>query len=180
MRVLSLTAKGVLVLLVLLAVLITVRGLMDARIPYDVSTDGVNIPQFTVVEIPFDQNNDFSVAHPFAAGAIIDIDNDGTEELFLGGGPGQSDALLRYVDGAFELIPDAAGIRKPDETASFGASVIDTDGDGHDPPGGRTRRRRYHLHRPDCDRHAVRQLSMRRGCRGPPDGRVHNGTGWLH
>ena len=132
MRVLSLTAKGVLVLLALLAVLITVQGLMDARIPYDVSTDGVNIPQFTVVEIPFDQNNDFSVAHPFAAGAIIDIDNDGTEELFLGGGPGQSDALLRYVDGAFELIPDAAGIRKPDETASFGASVIDTDGDGLD------------------------------------------------
>ena len=61
MRVLSLTVKGVLVLLVLLAVLITVRGLMDARIPYDVSTDGVNIPQFTVVEIPFDQTNDFSV-----------------------------------------------------------------------------------------------------------------------
>ena len=55
-----------------------------------------------------------------------------TEELFLGGAPGQSDALLRYADGKFEMIKDAAGIEKAAESASFGASVIDTDGDGFD------------------------------------------------
>lgn len=107
-------------------------GLMDSRIDYDVSTEGVTIPQFTTVEVPFDQSNDFTSAHPFAAGAIIDVDNDGVEELFLGGGPGQSDALLRFVDGSFEMIDSVAGISKTTDSASFGGSVIDTDGDGRD------------------------------------------------
>jgi len=132
MKILGLVAKVALALVVLIGLLVTVRSIMDARIDYDVSTAGVSIPQYTAIDIPFDQMNFFTTAHPFAAGAIIDVDNDGVEELFLGGGPGQSDALLRYVDGAFEMIADAAGIEKPAETASFGASVIDTNGDGFD------------------------------------------------
>ena len=132
MKLVKKIAKILLALVLAIMIAVTVRGIMDARIDYDVSTAGVSIPQYTAIDIPFDQGNDFTSAHPFAAGAIIDIDNDGTEELFLGGGPGQSDALLRYVDGEFELIADAAGIVKPIDTASFGASVIDTDGDGFD------------------------------------------------
>ena len=132
MKLLRLVAKVAAALVVVIMLGVTVRSIMDARIDYDVSTAGVSIPQYTAVDIPFDQMNFFTTAHPFAAGAIIDIDNDGVEELFLGGGPGQSDALLRYVDGAFELIANAAGIEKLPETASFGASVIDTDGDGFD------------------------------------------------
>ncbi len=120
---------GALILLVVVAVI--GMALADSRIDYDVSTDGVDIPTYATVEIPFDQSNDFSTAHPFAAGAIIDIDNDGTEELFLGGGPGQSDGLFRFTDASFERI-DVTGIDKATEVASFGASVIDTDGDGRD------------------------------------------------
>ncbi len=121
---------GALVLLVFIAVIS--MGLADSRIDYEVSTDGIDIPTYTTVEIPFDQSNDFTSAHPFAAGAIIDVDNDGTEELFLGGGPGQLDALLKFADGSFEAMASAAGIEKTLESASFGASVIDTDGDGRD------------------------------------------------
>ncbi|MGI9295785.1 MAG: FG-GAP repeat domain-containing protein, partial [Pseudomonadales bacterium] len=90
------------------------------------------IPKYTAIDIPFQQSNDFSAAHPFAASAIIDIDNDGIEELFLGGGPGQSDALLRYRDAAFDVIADTGGIKKSSASASFGATVIDCDGDGRD------------------------------------------------
>ena len=123
---------GGLVVLVLLVMLIVIGGsLNDARIDYDVALDGVNIPHFAAIDVPYDQSNDFTSAHPFAAGAVIDIDNDGTEELFLGGGPGQSDALLRFRNGSFEMIEDH-GIEKASDTASFGASVIDTDGDGLD------------------------------------------------
>ena len=132
MKLVILILKIALALVAIVVLVVTGRGIMDARVDYDVSMDGVSIPQYTAIDIPFDQNNDFTTAHPFAAGAIIDIDNDGTEELFLGGGPGQSDALLRYVDGEFEMIPHAAGISKGDDVASFGASVIDTDGDGRD------------------------------------------------
>ena len=131
MKQLGLVAKIALGFVVVLMLAVTGRNIIDAKIDYDVSTAGVSIPQYTAVEIPFVQGNDFTKAHPFAASAIIDIDNDGTEELFLGGGPGQSDALLRYTDGAFEMIENVAGIEKAAESASFGATVIDTDGDGY-------------------------------------------------
>lgn len=132
MKILRPVSGGLASFIGLMIMMLIGMGLTDARIDYEVSTDGVTIPTFTTVEIPFDQGNDFSTAHPFAAGAIIDMDGDGTEELFLGGGPGQSDALLRYADGAFQMIDDTAGISKADTAASFGASVIDTDGDGRD------------------------------------------------
>ena len=119
------------VLVMLVAAMLVGMGLNDARIDYDVATDGVEIPRFTAVDVPFDQNNDFSTAHPFAAGAVIDYDGDGIEELFLGGGPGQSDALLRFVGGTFEILDDV-GIEKTNESASYGATVIDTDRDGRD------------------------------------------------
>ena len=119
-------------LVVLVIVMIVGRGLMDSRVDYEVSTDGVIIPEYSAFDIPFEQNNNFSSAHPFAAGAVIDIDNDGTEELFLGGGPGQSDGLFRFRDSRFVAINEAAGIAKATDSASFGASVIDTDGDGRD------------------------------------------------
>ncbi len=132
MKILKRVFGGLGILLVVVVVLLVGMGLSDSRIDYDVSKEGVVIPTFTTVEIPFDQSNDFSSAHPFAAGAIIDIDGDGTEELFLGGGPGQLDALLKYSDGDFHTIKDSAGIAKANAVASFGASVIDTDGDGRD------------------------------------------------
>ena len=74
MKAVSRIIKSVLTLLMLVVVMVVIHGIMDARVDYDVSTDGVNIPRYTAVDIPFDQNNDFSNAHPFAAGAIIDID----------------------------------------------------------------------------------------------------------
>lgn len=132
MKVFTLLLKGVLIVLVAMVLMLVTRGLLDARVDYDVSTAGVVIPTFTAVDIPFDQSNDFSTAHPFAAGAIIDVDGDGTEEVFLGGGPGQPDAIARFVAGQFQLVADAAGVTKTDVAASFGASVIDVDTDGRD------------------------------------------------
>ncbi len=131
MKVIKWFLGGLVLLVGLMMVMLVGMGLSDARIDYDVSLAGVDIPRYTAIDVPFDQSNDFSSAHPFAAGAVIDIDNDGIEELFLGGGPGQSDALLRFENGSFVMIENH-GIEKADEAASFGASVIDTDGDGLD------------------------------------------------
>ncbi|MFT7287845.1 MAG: hypothetical protein ACI87W_001960 [Halieaceae bacterium] len=124
--------KAVPILIVAMFMLVISMVVLDGRVDYEVSTAGIDIPQYQAVDIPFDQSNDFSSAHPFAAGAIIDIDGDGIEELFLGGGPGQQDAVFRYVDGAFEPVANAAGIKKANAAASLGASVIDTNGDGRD------------------------------------------------
>lgn len=132
MKILKRTIGTLIALVAMMFVALTVMSTKDRAIDYDVSTDGVEIPKFTAMDIPFDQNNFFETAHPFAAGAIIDIDNDGVEEVFLGGGPGQQDGLVRYADGAFTQITDVAGIKKSMDAASFGASVIDTNADGND------------------------------------------------
>jgi hypothetical protein len=115
----------------MMIVMVVAMFSMDARIDYDVSLGDVDLPTYMTVEVPYDQSNDFTSAHPFAAGAIIDIDNDGTEELFIGGGPGQQDGLLSFSGGSFDLL-ESTGIDKSSEAASFGASVIDTDGNGFD------------------------------------------------
>ncbi len=132
MKITKILITTILALVLILMLLITVRGLKDARVKYDVSTEGVTIPTFSAMDIPFDQSNDFSTAHPFVGSAIIDIDNDGTEEIFIGGGPGQSDALIRYSQNAFQVISDVDGITKAEDSATFGASVIDTNNDGRD------------------------------------------------
>ena len=132
MKIIKTLAKGMLGLVVALMLLIIVRSFMDARPDYKVSLEGVEIPRYTTVEIPYEQTNDFSEAHPFAASAIIDIDGDGVEELFLGGGPSQADSLLRFGEGQFTEIAGVAGIDKPEKMASFGASVMDVDNDGKD------------------------------------------------
>lgn len=116
------------VVLGLIAVVITMQK-MDSNIDYDVSTENVDIPTFTASDIPYDQSHDNITTLPFAASAVIDVDGDGIEELFLGGSRAQQDGLFRYVDGGFVKIPDT-GITKKTGEASHGSTVLDVDKDG--------------------------------------------------
>ncbi|MBW1907729.1 MAG: hypothetical protein JRJ24_21075 [Deltaproteobacteria bacterium] len=92
------------VVIVLLAIpvaavlLIVVRSKLDARIDYDVSTDGITIPRFDTVGIEFEHHYAAATSIETTAGAVLNLDNDGAEELFLGGGEGQQDALFRFVE----------------------------------------------------------------------------------
>ncbi|MCK5188981.1 MAG: VCBS repeat-containing protein, partial [Methylococcales bacterium] len=63
--------------------------------------------------------------------AIIDIDNDGTEELFIGGGPNQQDAFFKFADGDFIRLDDKVFAKTDLQDATFGASVIDVDRNGY-------------------------------------------------
>jgi len=115
----------------IVALMLTIVGwfLLDQRDDYEVDMSGVEVPLYTASEIAFDQGNDFSKSLPFMASAIIDIDGDGVEELFLGGGQDTPDGLFRYADGRMTAIPGAAGITKG-KVASYGALVLDADRDG--------------------------------------------------
>ncbi len=132
MRFVKKLVQGLLILIVVIMAMVSVMMLRDARIDYDVSTEGVSIPTYTAMDINYDQSNHFTESLPFAGSAIIDIDNDGTEELFLGGGPGQNDGLFRFDGDGFVAIADADGISKDARSVTYGASVIDVDGDGRD------------------------------------------------
>jgi len=52
-----------------------------------------SVPTFEEIVLPFEQKYTIEKSLPFFASAIIDVDNDGTEEVFLGGGLNQADVL---------------------------------------------------------------------------------------
>ena len=66
--------------------------------------------------------------HPFTGASVIDIDGDGTFEIFIGGGEGQRDALLSYRDGRLVNIEHGTGLSKL--SATYGSTAIDMDADG--------------------------------------------------
>ena len=59
-------------------------------------------------------------SHPFTGAAVIDIDNDGLMEVFVGGGKDQPDALLSYQNNTLiDRIEDTA---LSDMQATYGAT----------------------------------------------------------
>ncbi|MBW2573005.1 MAG: CRTAC1 family protein [Deltaproteobacteria bacterium] len=103
--------------------------ILDRQDDYNVDLTGVEVPAYQESTITFNQGNDFSISLPFLASAIIDIDGDGTEELFLGGSKNTPDGLFRFQDNKLTAIDGAGGITK-DNSASLGSIVLDVDKDG--------------------------------------------------
>ena len=66
--------------------------------------------------------------HPFTGAAVIDIDGDGTFEIFVGGGAGQRDALLSYRGGRLVNIEPGTGLSN--DSTTYGSTAIDLDADG--------------------------------------------------
>jgi len=66
--------------------------------------------------------------HPFVGATPIDVDGDGTMEIFVGGGEGYDDRLYTYRSGM--LIDVVAGTGLSDRKATHGATSIDMDDDG--------------------------------------------------
>ena len=83
--------------------------------------------QFQPIPLDFEVVWDQSV-HPFTGAAAIDIDGDGRDEVFIGGGLNQPDRLYRYAGGELLEVPDCGGLSADD--AAHGALSIDIDGDG--------------------------------------------------
>ena len=124
-----------LVLLAVIAVIVLMK--MDGNIDYDVALEDSTIPTFTEMDIPFKHALNADLSLPFVASAVIDIDNDGNEELFIGGGPNQNDHFFSYKnssakEGVFVDISDKVSFKKSAiGDATFGASVVDYDRNGY-------------------------------------------------
>ncbi|MEE4243319.1 MAG: CRTAC1 family protein [Desulfopila sp.] len=96
----------------------------------DVAGD-MEIPVFSVTEVDFLHNYESSRGLPFAAGAIIDVDNDGRDELFLGGGLRQADGLFVLTEDGFIDVADQAGLVKQGDGFTLGSAVLDVDANGY-------------------------------------------------
>ncbi len=83
------------------------------------------------IEVPtgFTHRIDLDRQLPFMGAAAVDVDGDGRDELILGGGGEQDDAILRFASGAFVPL-EHGGLDKPSGVASFGMAAIDATGDG--------------------------------------------------
>ena len=115
---------------VLLMVFVIMRFRNDAGVPYEVSMEGISIPKYSEVEIPFTHNYVKKTQIQSTGGCAFNLD-DGAEELFLCGGQDQVDAIFRFVDGKFVDITSETGFKKEDlSEASMSATSLDVDHDG--------------------------------------------------
>jgi len=80
------------------------------------------------VDLPFVHKADLVNSLPFLASAALDIDGDGRDELFLGGGDLQDDAFFAFRNGKFE--PLNIKLDKGEIDATHGAASLDLDNDG--------------------------------------------------
>lgn len=102
----------------------------DRASEYPKQVDNLIIPEFSHQAINFVPTYDETKTLPFTAGAVVDIDNDGVEELFIGGGINQQDAFFRYKDGSFQDITAETGWVKETPDKTFSAISLDLDVDG--------------------------------------------------
>jgi hypothetical protein len=91
---------------------------------------GVTELRFNEIPTAFTHVSDFVAALPFMALSAIDVDNDGVDEIFVGGGIGQQDAILQYDGSALVNSDIGSGITKDNADPTYGAMSIDATADG--------------------------------------------------
>ena len=88
-------------------------------------------PEFTKFDISHEHFYNSKTALPVIGSAMIDVDGDGVDEVFLSGGEDQQDSLFKYTDNGFIEVSENHGVNKKlTGAASYGAAVIDYDRDG--------------------------------------------------
>jgi hypothetical protein len=97
---------------------------------YDITISEDAIPVFSPISLPFIHQHNGKKSLPIAPSALIDIDNDGVDELFLGGGLDQSDALFAFRNGAYINISKEVGLNDKGDFTSSGAASADFDING--------------------------------------------------
>ena len=92
----------------------------------------IDVTEFDEVAFPFTHEYDRETGLPFLGSAIIDVDGDGTPEVFIGGGRDQNDAILEYDGDGFvdATATKGKGLVKSKPDATFGTAVVDADKDG--------------------------------------------------
>jgi len=83
---------------------------------------------FEATTLPFIHKADLENSLPFLASAALDIDGDGRDELFLGGGKAQADEIFAFRHNGFEKL--SILFEKDTVDATHGAASLDIDNDG--------------------------------------------------
>ncbi len=117
-------------LVICMVLMVAGRFYLDGRNPYSDVKPDTFIPQYKEIPLDYSQVYDKSTSLPFMASAVIDLDQDGIEEVYLGGGMNQEDGFFRYSESGFVDITKSTVFEKDANDVTYGASVIDVNGDG--------------------------------------------------
>ncbi len=85
--------------------------------------------KFREIPLPHTQVGDVEKSLPFMGMSVVDVDGDGIDEIAIGGGHGQADAIYKYAESGFTAL-DASALDKEALDATFGIASADTNGDG--------------------------------------------------
>jgi len=94
----------------------------------DYSVPASEIPVFKDAKFDFVNKFDSKKSLPLMASALIDINNDGIDEVFVGGGVTQEDELFSFENGNFQKSSYSLP-KKPANTTTYGAVSFDLDND---------------------------------------------------
>jgi len=97
----------------------------------DYTVPNGEIPVFEDAAFEFENEFDAKKSLPIMASAMVDLDNDGVDEVFIAGGVTQEDAIFKYDNGNFIDITNTVNLpKKPENTSTYGAVSFDLDNDG--------------------------------------------------
>jgi len=131
MKFLKYTFFGLLAIILLVVIVIAFKFKTDTNDPYDNEIAENLIPTFEEVTIDFTQQNNGEESLPLIASTLIDIDNDGVDEIFFGGGFNQQDGLFSYKDDSFVSISESAKLYKKDMLTTLSSASADFDDNGY-------------------------------------------------
>ncbi|MEH0018386.1 MAG: VCBS repeat-containing protein [Desulfobacter sp.] len=118
---------GCIVMTGLAAVGMYYLGLLGGKENIRKAGDVPAVQAFREVDSPF-THMAHSDRFPFTGGTVLDIDDNGTMEIFISGSKGQSNGVFTYLDGTWADITGQTGLAGDD--AFFGVTSFDMDNDG--------------------------------------------------
>ncbi len=119
--------KILVIIAIIISVLIIALQFYQAEWKQQAKTD----LRFVPAALPFAHKFDAGAMLPFLGSAVFDSDGDGIDELFLGGGIGQSDKIFAFKDtGKDTGFVEIHSLDKPGNVATHGAAHLDIDEDG--------------------------------------------------
>ena len=122
--------KKIIIPVVVLAVVFLAPKIIGYLVQGVEQSQGETNLNFSEMPTGFKHRIDLNKSLPFMGAAAIDIDGDGVDEIFVGGGNDQEDAFFKYTGEALKQIPTNLGLKKSKNTATFGAASIDATNDG--------------------------------------------------
>ena len=117
------------IIIVVLILLTCGGGIVGYLVQGGEQAQGETNLRFTEIPTGFTHAMNLKKSLPFTGAAAIDIDGDGVDEIFSGGGNDQDDGFFKYNGEALDAMGNL-GVNKSAGVATFGAASIDATKDG--------------------------------------------------